>query len=168
MRSARALLVGAISLVLLAGSAGAAIAEDAGVIAADQAAAAEANEAAYVDAFVAKDLDAFMAVFSDEPVFEDQTFGDYLVGANAVRTMEGAVLRMTDHETSALLDRFVSADGSRAVQVWKWSGTNYLGRPFDMPVLVVHEYEDGKIAKESLYYAARDAYAQLTQSASAD
>ena len=52
--------------------------------------------------------------------------------------------------------------------MWPWAGTNYLGGSFDMPVLVVHEYEEGKIAKESLFYAARDAYAQLTQRPYAD
>jgi ketosteroid isomerase-like protein len=164
MRTSPALLVGAISLLLL-GFGGAVIAGDDETAATDQASATAANEAAYLDAFVAKDLDAFMATFSDDPIFEDRTFGDYLVGAVAVRDMENAVLRMTDHEVSTLLDHFVSADGARAVQIWQWAGTNYLGRPFDMPILVVHEYQDGKIAKESLYYAAGDAYAQLTQSA---
>jgi hypothetical protein len=75
---------------------------------------------------------------------------------------------MTDAEASTLLDHFISADGARAVQLWQWAGTNYWGGSFDMPVLVLHEYDDGRIAKESLYYAARDPHAQLTQPASAE
>ena len=33
---------------------------------------------------------------------------------------------------------------------------------------VVHEYRDGKIAKESIYYAAPDTYDQLTRSSFAE
>ena len=82
--------------------------------------------------------------------------------------MMGAVLRMTDWDASEVLDRFVSADGSRAVVVERWIGTNYLGAPFDLPIVLIHEYRDGKIAKESIYYAARDAYDQLMQSPSTE
>jgi len=35
------------------------------------------------------------------------------------------------------------------------------GRPFDLPTVVLHEYRDGKIVKESMYYAAPDTVAQL-------
>lgn len=166
MRTTRMSLVVAVILALLNGAAVVA-GEAEGSVGAD-AAATEANEAAYVDAFFSKDLDALMAAFTGDPVFEDQTFGDYRVGALALRGMEGAVLRLTDPELTTLLDRFVSVDGSRAVLVLRWAGTNYLGRPFDMPVLVLHEYQDGKIAKESIYYAASDAYDQLTQQPAAD
>jgi steroid delta-isomerase-like uncharacterized protein len=153
-------------VALLSGMSGAVVAQE--PVSADPVSATAANEAAYVEAFRAKDLEAFMAAFTEDPVFEDKTFGDYLAGADAVRDMEAAVLRLTDTDASSLLDHFVSMDGGRAVQIWQWAGTNYLGSPFDMPVLVLHEYEDGKIAKESLYYAARDAYAQLTQRPVAD
>lgn len=40
------------------------------------------------------------------------------------------------------------------------------GRPFDLPTVVLHQYRDGKIAKESMYYAAADATAQLMGQAS--
>jgi hypothetical protein len=77
--------------------------------------------------------------------------------------MYGNVLTMTDMDATELLDRFVSADGSRAVVVERWIGTNYRGAPVDLPIVAIHEYRDGKIAKESIYYAARDAYDQLLQ-----
>ena len=73
---------------------------------------------------------------------------------------------MTDADATELLDRFVSADGSRAVLVERWIGTNYLGAPFDLPIVLIHEYRDGKIAKESIYYAAWDTHDQLTRSPS--
>jgi len=123
----------------------------------------EANEAAYFDAFFAQDLDAVMATFTDDAVFEDQTLGDRLEGASAVRGMQQVVLGLTDAGATELLDRFVSSDGNRAVTVLQWTGTSAVGRPFDLPRVVVHEYRDGRIAKESLYYAAKDAFAQLTE-----
>jgi steroid delta-isomerase-like uncharacterized protein len=127
-------------------------------------AATEANETANLEGFfVAQDLDAIMATYAEDAIFEDQTFGDYLQGHAFLRGMMGTVLSMTDWGASEVLDRFVSADGSRAVVVERWTGTNYRGAPFDLPVVLIHEYRDGKIAKESIYYAARDAYDQLLQ-----
>jgi steroid delta-isomerase-like uncharacterized protein len=128
----------------------------------------EANEAANIDAFFAKDLDAIMATYAEDAIFEDQTFGDYLEGASAVRGMYRSVMEITDADATELLDHFVSSDGSRAVLVTRWIGTNYLGRPFAIPILTLHEYRDGKIAKETLYYAAQDTYDQLTTSPSAE
>jgi steroid delta-isomerase-like uncharacterized protein len=161
VRTARLWLVTAITLALLAGLAGAVSAHSEEE---PEATATAANEAAYLDAFLAQDLDAIMATFTDDAVFEDQTFGDHLEGTPAVRGMERAVFRLTDPEATELLDHFVSSDGSRAVMVWRWAGTSAMGREFDLPTLLVHEYRDGRIAKESIYYAARDTYAQLTES----
>ena len=134
----------------------------------DPVAATEANEAVNIDAFFAKDLDAIMATYAEDAIFEDQTFGDYLEGTSAVRGMYRSVMEITDADATELLDHFVSSDGSRAVLVTRWIGTNYLGRPFDIPILTLHEYRDGKIAKETLYYAAQDTYDQLTTSPSAE
>lgn len=134
----------------------------------DPVAAAVANEAAMIDAFFAKDVDAVMATFAEDAVFEDKTFGDYLEGAPAVRDMYASAMRFTDAEATEVLDHFVSSDGSRAVVVFRWIGTNYLGRAFDLPLVGIHEYRDGKIAKETLYYAASDTYDQLTRSPSAE
>lgn len=134
----------------------------------DPVAAAVANEAAMIDAFFAKDVDAVMATFAEDAVFEDKTFGDYLEGAPAVRDMYASAMRFTDAEATEVLDHWVSSDGSRAVVVFRWIGTNYLGRAFDLPLVGIHEYRDGKIAKETLYYAASDTYDQLTTSPSTE
>ena len=162
MRTTRLLLVGALTLALVGGLSAAVVAEDDELVAADLVAATEANETANIDAFFAQDLDAIMATYAEDAIFEDQTFGNHLEGNAAVRGTLGDVLRMTDWDATEVLDRFVSADGSRAVVVERWIGTNYLGAPFDLPIVLIHEYRDGKIAKESVYYAARDAYDQLT------
>ena len=134
----------------------------------DPVAATEANEAANFDAFFAKDLDAIMATYAEDAIFEDQTFGDYLEGARHVRGMYESVMEMTDTEASEVLDHWVASDGSRAVIVFRWIGTNYRGGAFDIPMVTLHEYRDGKIAKETLYYAASDTYDQLTRSADAE
>ena len=163
MRTMRLLLAGTLTLAMVGGLNVAVMAEDEEPAAADLVAAAEVNETANLDAFFAQDLDAIMATYAEDAIFEDQTFGDYLEGASAVGGMYGAVLRMTDTDATELLDRFVSADGSRAVLVERWIGTNYMGAPFDLPIVLIHEYRDGKIAKESIYYAAWDTHDQLTR-----
>jgi ketosteroid isomerase-like protein len=134
----------------------------------DPAAATEASEAAMIDAWFAKDLDAVMAIFAEDAIFEDKTFGDYLEGAPAVRDMYASAMKFTDAEASELLDHFVASDCSRAVVVYRWIGTNYLGRAFDLPFVGIHEYRDGKIIKATLYYAAADTYDQLTTPPSAE
>ena len=168
MRPMRLLLAGTLSLALVGGLNVAVLAQDDEPAAADPVAATEANEAANFAAFLAKDPDAIMATFTEDPIFEDQTFGDYLEGAAAVRGMQEAASKQTDAEATELLDHFVAADGSRAVLVERWVGTNYRGAPFDLPIVLVHEYRDGKIAKESIYYAAWDTYDQLTRSPSTE
>jgi len=166
MRTIRLLLAWTLGLALVGGLSVAVMAQDNEPAPADVVAATEANETANLDAFFAQDLDAIMATYTEDAIFEDQTFGDYLEGNAGVRGMYAAVLRMTDADATELLDRFVSADGSRAVLVERWIGTNYRGAPFDLPIVLVHEYRDGKIAKESIYYAAWDTHDQLTRSPS--
>jgi steroid delta-isomerase-like uncharacterized protein len=168
MRTTRLLLVGALTLALVGGLSAVVIAQDEEPVPADLVTPTEANETANLDAFFARDLDAMMATYAEDAIFEDLTFGDYLEGEAAVRGMIAVVLRLTDVDATEVLDRFVSADGSRAVLVERWTGTNYLGAPFDLPIVLIHQYRDGKIAKESIYYAAQDAYAQLTQSPSTE
>jgi steroid delta-isomerase-like uncharacterized protein len=163
MRTTRLLLEGVLTLALVGGLSAALMAQDDGPVPADLVAATEANEAAYIEAFWAEDIDAVMATFTEDAVFEDQLFGDYLEGAEAIRGMYEAVFQITDPGSNQLLDRFVSSDGTRAVQVVRWRGTSGSGKPFDIPTLVLHEYRDGKIAKDVMYYAARDTYAQLAQ-----
>lgn len=161
MRTLRLTSTMVLTLALLAALSGSGLAQDERPVLSDAVAVTQANEAAYIEAFWAEDIDAVMATFTDDVVFEDQTFGDHLEGAQAVRRMYEAVFQITDPGANELLDRFVSSDGSRAIQVVRWRGTSGSGRPFDIPTLVLHEYRDGKIAKESMYYAAPDTVAQL-------
>jgi steroid delta-isomerase-like uncharacterized protein len=168
MRTTRLLLVGTLTLALVGGPSAAVMAQDDEPVPADPVAATEANETANLDALFAGDLEAIMATYTEDVTFEDQTFGDHLEGNAALRGMMGAVLRMTDGDASEVLDRFVAPDGSRSVVVERWVGTNYQGAPFDLPIVVLHEYRDGKIAREVMYYAARDTYEQLTRSPSTE
>ena len=125
-------------------------------------AAVEANEEAYIDAFFAKDLDAVMDTFADDAVFIDETFGDHLEGKVAVETMYTGVLAMVDPELSEVTDHFVAADGTFAAGEFVWIGTNFHGEPFELPLVSIHEYRDGKIVREAIYYASPNAYTELT------
>jgi steroid delta-isomerase-like uncharacterized protein len=124
-------------------------------------AAVEANEAAYLEAFLAKDLDAFMDTFTDDAVFIDETFGDHLEGRAAVRGMYTHMIKLADPDLSEELDLYVTGDGTTATSTWEWIGTNAYGDPFHLPLALIHEYRDGKIARETVYYASRNAYNQL-------
>lgn len=128
---------------------------------ADAVAAVEANEAAYTKAFYAHDLDAFMDTYTDDAVFIDETFGDHFEGKAAIRSMYANVIRFSDPDLSEVLDLFVAGDGTTATSTWEWVGTNGFGKPFHLPTALIHEYRDGKIARETVYYASRDAYNQL-------
>jgi steroid delta-isomerase-like uncharacterized protein len=124
-------------------------------------AAVEANEAANYEAWMAQDLDALMEVYADDVLFVDETFGDYMEGKAVVRSMLVNMFSVTDPDGIELLDRFVSEDGTRAASQWEWGGTNFAGKEFDLPYVLIHEYRDGKIVKETIYYASPNAYEQL-------
>ncbi len=141
--------------------AGCSAASEATEMTSEAAAAVEINETAYIEAFLQKDLDAFMETMAEDVVFVDETFGDHLVGKAAVRNMYVNVIRFADPDASGVLDRFVSLDATFAASTWDWIGTNAFGKPFDLPIVLVHEYRDGKIVKETTSYASPDAYGQL-------
>ena len=151
------------TVTLLAALGGSGLTHDEVQVLPDAVAATRANEAAFTEAFWAEDIDAVMATFTDEVVFEDELFGDYLVGADPVRGLYAAVFRITDPGTNEVIDQFISSDGARAVQILRWRGTSGSGRPFDIPTLALHEYRDGKISKEVMFYADRDAFAKLAE-----
>ena len=124
-------------------------------------AAVEANETATIEAFLAKDLDALADTWTEDYIFVDETFGDYVEGKAANRALNADVIKWADPDKTRVLDRFVSEDGTFAVSTWEWIGTNYFGNPFDLPFAMVAEYRDGKIAKQTIYYASPDARSQL-------
>lgn len=119
------------------------------------------NETAYIEAWMALDLDALMETYTDDTLFVDETFGDYMEGKDIVRNMLTNIFSVTDPDGIELLDHFVSEDGTRAASQWEWGGTNFNGKEFDLPYVVIHEYRDGKIVKETIYYASPNAREQL-------
>jgi hypothetical protein len=44
-------------------------------------------ESARLEAFFAQDLDGFMDAYTDDAIFVDETFGDYLEGKAAIKSM---------------------------------------------------------------------------------
>ena len=124
-------------------------------------AAVKANETAYIEAWMAKDLDALMDTMTEDVIWVDETYGDYIEGKAAVTGMYSFVIEFSDPDGTGVLDRFVSEDGGRAASTWEWNGTNAYGKTFDLPIALIHEYRDGKISKQTAYYASPDAYDQL-------
>jgi steroid delta-isomerase-like uncharacterized protein len=120
-----------------------------------------ANEEANSEAFIAKDLDALMDTYTEDVIFVDNTFGDYVEGKDAYTRMNSNVVKFTDPDGTRVVDLVVSEDGTRAASTWEWSGTNFYGKSFDLPFAMINEYRDGKIAKQTIYYASPNAYSQL-------
>lgn len=71
------------------------------------------------------------------------------------------MLSISDPATTEVLDSYASSDGTRATSVWDWRGESAYGNPFDLPMVLIHEYRDGLIARQTIYYAAGDTYDQL-------
>ncbi len=114
-----------------------------------------------VEAFLIKAPDAMMDTFTNDVVFIDETFGDHVVGRDEYEEMNADVIKWADPDATRVVDRFVSEDGTRTVAIWDWIGTNFYGKPFDPPFVLIQEYKDGKISKQSISYASPDAYGQL-------
>jgi hypothetical protein len=102
-----------------------------------------------------------MDTFTDDVVFVDETYGDYVEGKDAYTKMNAIVMEFTDPEGTEVRDHFISEDGTRAASTWEWVGINYWGNPFSLPHSIINEYRDGKIARQTIYYASPDAYGQL-------
>ena len=75
-------------------------------------------------------------------------------------TQASTVFPWTDTEQTVVLDRFVSADGTSGVVVYRWVGTNSLG-DFDLTMVQIHEYEEGLLTQLTNYYGDRDAADQF-------
>lgn len=127
---------------------------------ADAVDAAEEAQTALVEAFLSSDTDAAVAVYADEVVFADPMFGTSTRGLASMTSQANTVFPWTDTSQTVVLDRFVSADGTDGVVVYRWVGTNGAG-PFDLTLVQIHEYEDGQIRQMTNYYGNRDAGEQL-------
>ena len=64
--------------------------------AAEAIAAVEANETAHNEAFLAKDLDALADTWTEDYIFVDETFGDYVEGKAANRALNANVIKWAD------------------------------------------------------------------------
>jgi len=78
----------------------------------------------------------------------------------ATANRSSTVFPWTDTDETVVLDRFVSADGSNGVVVYRWVGTNSFG-DFDLTMVQIHEYEDGLATHMTNYYGDRDAAEQF-------
>jgi ketosteroid isomerase-like protein len=127
---------------------------------ADVVATAEATQTALVEAFLSSDSSGTLELYTDDVGFEDPMIGTSTTGTSAMATQASTVFPWTDTEQTVVLDRFVSADGTSGVVVYRWVGTNAVG-PFDLTMVQIHEYDDGLLAHLTNYYGDRDAAEQF-------
>lgn len=122
--------------------------------------AAEATQTALVEAFLSSDSFGVLELYADDIGFEDPMIGTSSTGASSMATQASTVFPWTDTEQTVVLDRFVSADGTSGVVVYRWVGSNASG-PFDLTMVQIHEYDDGLLAHLTNYYGNPDAAEQF-------
>lgn len=128
----------------------------------DPAEKAAATQEANTEAFLAEDLDALMATYSEDVEFFNNAVGSHWNGAGPVRSNMGTIFAMTDPDATEIIEQFVSADGTSGVVLTHWIGENVYGSPFDLTYVQLQEFEDGLIAKLTMYWEDQDVSRQLS------
>lgn len=115
-----------------------------------------------IAAYEAGDAEAMNALYADDAVFVNATYGNTVDNRPAMLALQEWVTEVTDRDQSEIVEQFVSADGTRGVVVYHWVGNRSdNGEAFDLDMTHVYEYEDGKVTHVTVSYANRDAYDQL-------
>ena len=130
----------------------------------DEAAAAEkaaATQQTNIDAVFAQDIDATMATLTEDVEFFNTAMGTHWIGKTQYRSNLETIFEITDPDATELVDNFVSDDGTRGVIVMHWVGENGAGNPIDLTYVQLTEFEDGLIAKTTMYWEDQDVADQL-------
>ena len=115
-----------------------------------------------IAAFEAGDAEALNALYADDAVFVNATYGTNIDNRPAMLDLQQWVIEATDQDQTEIVEHFVSADGTRGVIVYHWVGNRPdNGDAFDLDMTHVYEYENGKVTRVTVSYANRDAYDQL-------
>lgn len=128
----------------------------------DPAEEAAATQKANTAAFLAKDLDALMATYSEDIEFFNDAGGSHWTGEASMESNMRTILNMTDSDATEVIEQSVSADGTSGVVLTHWVGENMYGSPFDLTYLQLQEFEDGLIAKLTMYWEDQDVSRQLS------
>ncbi len=115
-----------------------------------------------IAAYEAGDAEAMNALYADDAVFVNATYGDTVDNRPAMLALHQWVTQVTDRDQSEIVDQFVSADGTQGVIVYHWVGNRSdNGDAFDLDMTHILEYEDGMVTHVTVSYANRNAYDQL-------
>ena len=128
----------------------------------DPAEKAAATQEASTAAFLAQDLDAFMATVTGEVEFFNDADGSHWTGEASMESNIRTIFNMTDPDATEVIEQSVSADGTSGVVLTHWVGENVYGSPFDLTYLQLQEFEDGLIAKLTMYWEDQDVSRQLS------
>ena len=114
----------------------------------------------WASAWSSKDVAKFMALFTDDAVYEDVTFGEVAQGSEELRKFATGTFDAFADLNFELKARFVSADGRRGALEWLWRGRQTkdlpglpaTGKPFEVRGASVLEFRDGKISRTADYW----------------
>jgi steroid delta-isomerase-like uncharacterized protein len=115
---------------------------------------------AWASAWSSKDLTKFMALFTEDAVYEDVTFGEVNQGSEGLRKFATGTFDAFGGLNFELKSRFVSTDGRRGALEWLWRGRQTkdlpglpaTGKPFEVRGASVVEFRDGKISRNADYW----------------
>lgn len=103
-------------------------------------------------------LDLIMEHFTDDAVMDDDVYGTVPAREAWHNTLYGDL--DTDINT---WHRWLSNDGSRGGSLWTWSGTNFVGQPFELIGISLIEYDDdGNQSYQLVVYPYDDEYVRST------
>ena len=111
-------------------------------------------------AWSSKEVAKLMALFTDDAVYEDVTFGAVNKGSDELRKFATGTFDAFADLTFELKARFVSTDGRRGALEWLWRGRQTkdlpglpaTGKPFEVRGASVVEFRDGKISRNADYW----------------
>jgi steroid delta-isomerase-like uncharacterized protein len=114
----------------------------------------------WASAWSSKDVAKLLALFTEDAVYEDVTFGEVNQGSQELRKFATGVFDAFADLTFELKSRFVSADGRRGALEWLWRGRQTedlpglpaTGKPFEVRGASVVEFRDGKISRNADYW----------------
>jgi ketosteroid isomerase-like protein len=112
----------------------------------------------YIDAYHALDADKFMSYFADDATYFDTALKDIGVYTRAAldrsvhSTFSAAISAEGKGFKVEINSFFVSPDGKFAALEGTYYDFNKFGRQVPMPMVIILEFRDGKIIRETDYY----------------
>lgn len=106
----------------------------------------------WIDAYHALDADKFMSYYAEDAVYLDVSMKDF--GTYTFEMLDRNVRHTFDNEgfKVEIVSFFVSPDGKFAALEGIYFNLNKYGRQVGMPMVIILEFLDGRIIRETDYY----------------